>query len=229
HPIAPASSSGELSLVGPGHVSIGDAVTAKLSLQSAGSLSAVSAQLSWDPTVVEPTATAAGAWLLGQGGLALSPLPGGVDAAALAQPVSGKGLLATVSFRVLAAGDPHIQLVRADGRDASNQNVPVSLAQAPGESTTPSVTQLAPAVPNPAAQSMAFAFSLARGGAVDLSVYTVRGRLVKTLVHETRDPGSYQVTWNGVDESGQRLAAGTYYLRLVTPQGQFARTLTLLK
>jgi len=105
----------------------------------------------------------------------------------------------------------------------------VNLAQAPAAAETPAITQLATAVPNPAAQNMAFAFSLAKGGPVDLSVFTVSGRLVKTLIHETRAAGNYRVTWSGIDESGLRATAGTYFVRLSAPQGQFTRTLTLLK
>jgi hypothetical protein len=220
-----------LTLASPSAVSVGDVVTAKLQLHATGSVAAISTQLSWDPSVVEPTASAAGDWLVAQGGVALSAKPGSVDAAALGHALSGEGLLATVSFRVLAAGDPHIQLVRSDARDTKNQKLSVNLVQPSPAAVTPAVTQLAPAVPNPAAQnqSMAFAFSLAKGGPVDLSVFTVSGRLVKTLVHETRDPGNYRLTWSGLDEGGVRATAGTYYLRLSAPQGQFTRTLTLLK
>jgi hypothetical protein len=218
-----------LSLVSPSQVSVGDQVTAQLELHGSGLLSAISTELSWDPSVVEPTTSAAGDWLLGQGGVALSSKPGTVDAAGLGHTLSGEGLLATVSFRVLAAGDPRIQLLRADGRDAKNQKLTVNLAQAPVAGDTPAVTQLATAVPNPAAQNMAFAFSLAKGGQVDLSVFTVSGRLVKTLIHETRPAGNYRVTWSGIDESGLRATAGTYFVRLSAPQGQFTRTLTLLK
>jgi len=219
----------QLSLVCPSSVSVGDVVTARLELHATGSLSAISTELSWDPSVVVPTTSAAGDWLLGQRGVALSAKPGSVDAAALGRTLSGDGLLATVSFRVLSAGDPHIQLLQADGRDAKNQKVSVNLVQPSPAAAAPAATQLAPAVPNPSAQNMAFAFSLAKGGAVDLSVFTVNGRLVKTLVHETRDPGNYRVTWSGLDEGGVRATAGTYYVRLSAPQGQFTRTLTLLK
>jgi hypothetical protein len=224
-----ASGTNRLSLVCPSSVSVGDVVTARLEMHATGSVSAISTQLAWDPSVVEPTSSAAGDWLLGQHGVALSAKPGSVDAAALGRTLSGDGLLATVSFRVLASGDPHLQLLQADARDARNQKVSVNLVQPSPAAAAPAVTQLAPAVPNPSAQSMAFAFSLAKGGAVDLSVFTVNGRLVKTLVHETRDPGNYRVTWSGLDEGGVRATAGTYYLRLSAPQGQFTRTLTLLK
>jgi len=222
--------SNQLSLESPAQVAMGDAVTARLTLHGAGDLAAVSTQLSWDASVVTPLSSAAGDWLAAQGGVALSAKPGTVDAAALgARVLQGEGLLASVSFKVLAAGDPSIRLLRADGRDAKNQKIVVNLAQAPAAAALPQVTGISAAIPNPTPRSTAISFSLAKGGAVDLSVYTVSGRLVKTLVHETRDPGEYRSTWSGVDESGQRAGAGVYFLRLSAPQGQFTHTLTLLK
>lgn len=230
-PVATAvTGSNQLSLESPAQVAMGDAVSARLTLHGAGDLAAVSTQLSWDPAVVAPVSSAAGDWLLAQGGVALSAKPGTVDAAALGSRVlRGEGVLASVSFKVLAAGDPAIRLLRADGRDAKNQKIAVNLAQAPTAPALPKVTGISAAIPNPTPQSTAISFSLASGGPMDLSVYTVNGRLVKTLVHEMRGPGEYRSTWSGLDESGQRAGAGVYFARLSALQGQFTRTLTLLK
>ena len=230
-PVAGAvSGSDELSLAAPSQVSPGDVVTARLTLHGAGDLSALSTQLSWDPSVVAPVSSAAGDWLLTQGGVALSAKPGTVDVAGLrARALAGDGLLATVSFRVLAAGNPGIQVLRADGRDLKNQKIAVTIEATPAADALPTLTQITAAIPNPSDAQTALAFSLAQGGPVDLSVYTVGGRRVKTLVHETREAGNYRVVWSGLDDTGKRAGAGVYYLRLVAPQGQFTRTLTLLK
>ena len=50
---------------------------------------------------------------------------------------------------------------------------------------------------------------------VNVSVYDIRGRLVKQLVDETKEPGTYQVHWNGKDEQRQKVASGVYLYRIV--------------
>ena len=40
------------------------------------------------------------------------------------------------------------------------------------------------------------------------------GRLVRELTPGWRNPGTYTATWNGVDQTGSRVAAGVYVARL---------------
>ena len=93
----------------------------------------------------------------------------------------------------------------------------------------PTVTQLAPARPNPFRGTATVAFDLAQAGPVGLRIYAVDGRKVRTLVEGVRPAGAYTLAWDGRDDRGRGLAAGVYYLRLVTGQGRFTRALTLLK
>ena len=55
---------------------------------------------------------------------------------------------------------------------------------------------------------------MAEGGAsVDVGVYNVAGRLVKTLAAGSQAAGTYTVTWNGSDAAGVRMAPGVYFLK----------------
>jgi flagellar hook assembly protein FlgD len=70
-------------------------------------------------------------------------------------------------------------------------------------------------IPNPARAGRAtVAYSLAKAGPVDVSIYSVDGRRVKTLAHGTQEAGRYQVRWDGSDDRGTTLRAGTYFVRL---------------
>ena len=48
---------------------------------------------------------------------------------------------------------------------------------------------------------------------VDLSIYDVRGRLVRSLQSNAADV-SGSVTWDGRNGAGMHVAAGTYFIRL---------------
>jgi hypothetical protein len=57
-------------------------------------------------------------------------------------------------------------------------------------------------------------YSLDKAARVSLGIYDASGALVRTLVDGTVGPGARTVTWNRSDESGRRVASGTYFYRL---------------
>jgi len=217
-------------LTAPERVTPGAEITVDLTLRGSGALMAFSAALGWDPAVVEPVGHAAGAWLSDQGGIALSAAPGTIDAVALRTAgLVGEGTLATMAFRVLSPGDPQIRIESAAGRNVRNQPIPVNTALEAAPPAVPSVTQLKAVTPNPFRQIATITFSLAERGTVDLEVYSVDGRRVKSLLHADREPGEYQAVWDGRDEGDRPVAAGVYYARLSTSMGRFTRTIAFIK
>lgn len=91
------------------------------------------------------------------------------------------------------------------------------------------VTALNPAAPNPFNPVTKVSFSLAQRSAVSLTVYDVMGRMVRTLVNDTRDAGRYDVVWNGHNESGHEVASGVYFARMEAGAFKASEKLTLLK
>jgi hypothetical protein len=145
------------------------------------------------------------------------------------QGMNGEGVLATVTFKVLSAGDPKISIEALDGRNAGNEQVAVSRSERMSAPRVPTVTQLAFAQPNPFRGSATLAFSLAQGGSVELAIYSVDGRRVRTLVNEVREPGEYRQTWDGRDDQGSTASAGVYYARLATGKSRITRSIVYLK
>jgi hypothetical protein len=123
--------------------------------------------------------------------------------------LTGEGVLATVTFKMLSAGDPGIRIEALDGRDAGNRKVAVAQSERLVV-VVPTVTRLAFAQPNPFRGNATLAFSLAQGGRVELAIYSVDGRLVRTLVSEVREPGEYREVWGGRDDAGNPMSAGLY-------------------
>jgi len=70
------------------------------------------------------------------------------------------------------------------------------------------------AYPTLARDLVHISYSLGRVARVNLAIYDARGALVRTLVDGTVGPGSRTATWNRTDESGRRVASGTYAYRL---------------
>jgi len=212
-------------------VDAGDTFTARLMLRGTGRVQAVSAGLAWDPAIVEVLSTTSGGFVEGQNGVVFSPGPGAADGALLGvrgQGISGEGLFATVTFRALASGDPNIKFDRLLARDATNHPVELNRSEV-AVAGAPPTTSLRPAAPNPFQQTTTLGFSLATRGPVELAVYSVDGRRIRTLVHSVREAGRYHVTWDGRDDHGNEMSAGVYFLRFRTPTDRLTRTITYLR
>jgi len=231
-PTGTAAASDLMALEAPAGVSTGGDVTVRLTLHGAGSIQAVSTTLSWNPAVVEPSGLAPGAYLAQQGGIALSAKPGSVDAALLgvrSGGMTGDGELATITFRVLAAGDPGFGLKSVKARDAANREVHVGTEVTRPAPQLPRVTSLSPAAPNPFREGTTLAFGLAQPGHVELTLFSVDGRRVRTLASGMYAAGNYRLAWDGRDEAGRLAAPGVYYARLDTAQGRFGSKVVLTR
>jgi photosystem II stability/assembly factor-like uncharacterized protein len=78
---------------------------------------------------------------------------------------------------------------------------------------------LAQNAPNPFRTSTAIGFTLARAGRVRLDVYDVAGRRVRQLVRGERPAGRHDVPWDGRDDAGRSVRAGSYRYRLELADG----------
>jgi hypothetical protein len=183
--------------------------------------------------VVKPVGFQAGSWLQQQGGVALSPEPGTIDGTRFntsGKGLEGEGERAALDFRVIGTGDPAIRLAEVDARDIRNRAVEIQHGIGEQQQQqAPTITALLPAQPNPFRRQTALAFTLARSGQVELSVYSVDGRKQRTLIRGVQNAGIHNVVWDGLDEGGARVPTGVYYARLVTAQGTQSQPLTLVK
>jgi len=74
--------------------------------------------------------------------------------------------------------------------------------------------KLHPSRPNPFSGRSVLSFDLPVRGDVTLAVYSLDGRLVRTVVSGTRGPGRVEETWDGRDGDGHRVGNGLYFLKL---------------
>ncbi len=220
-----------LSVNGPAEVHAGDMFDVAVDLAAGGNLQALSLALGWNARVVEPIDMLPGELVTNAGGVVFSPGPGRADAAMLGtgNTIAGHGTLATVRFRAIASGSPGISIVKADGRGTANQQIEVKNQNPVAIEAAVRVTDLQSVIPTPSLGSATLQYSLASSGRVELAVYSVDGRLVKSLEHDVKAAGRYTARWDGRDDRGASVKAGIYFVRLVSPSYQKTRTITLLK
>ena len=88
------------------------------------------------------------------------------------------------------------------------------IADSSGVDDQNSALSLGPPRPNPFGAETELSFSLPSRSHVEVSVYGVDGRLVRTLVSGVLGPGPSKVSWNGRDAEGRRVASGLYFVRI---------------
>jgi hypothetical protein len=67
------------------------------------------------------------------------------------------------------------------------------------------------------------------GEAVRIAVYNISGRLVSTLVNESKPGGEYEVLWQGRDDQGRELGSGVYFCKIEIGEYRAERKMILLK
>jgi len=83
--------------------------------------------------------------------------------------------------------------------------------------------------PNPFNPSVTLSFSLPQQGAVDLAVFDLRGRLVRTLLRADLAADTHAVTWDGTDDERRDVPAGAYLCRLSVGGETCEELVTLVK
>jgi hypothetical protein len=119
---------------------------------------------------------------------------------------------------------------RMDDGDLSVWVAPIILpvVDGAGYPTSPAIV-LDQNRPNPFNPTTEIAFDLHHKADVNLTVYDVEGRAVKTLLARAVDAGVKRIPWDGTDARGNRVSSGVYFYTLRTPTESVTKKMTLLK
>ena len=85
------------------------------------------------------------------------------------------------------------------------------------------------ASPNPFNPETAVICTLKNAGRVTVRIYSLEGRLVRTLVDGTSSAGSHEVRWNGTDNQGRSVPSGMYFVKTESGADRSVVKLSLLK
>jgi hypothetical protein len=154
-----------------------------------------------------------------------------------AQVRSGEfaSIIVTLDARNLTEGDYDGKMV-VYSNDPLNPliEVPVSLSVVPtgvstGANPLPVSFALEPNRPNPFNPITTIAYDLPQTAKVRLVVYDVGGRQVRELVNGSQAAGRREIVWDGRNASGDFVASGVYFYRLIAGDFVQTRKMVLLK
>lgn len=83
--------------------------------------------------------------------------------------------------------------------------------------------------PNPFSNELVINYSLTAPENINISVYSVIGTKVRTLVNANVQPGNNVITWNGKNDSGQLLTDGVYFVNIRTESEDIREKITFIK
>ena len=100
----------------------------------------------------------------------------------------------------------------------------------PDDPVAPKVTGVAMSVyPNPFNPETTIALSIPDNQPVTLTIYNVRGQLIRTLLDNDKVESGSGIVWNGHDDNGKPVSSGIYFARLTTSNGHAIRKMALIK
>jgi hypothetical protein len=68
--------------------------------------------------------------------------------------------------------------------------------------------------PNPFNAGTTIRYAVSENAQINIDIFNVNGQKIKTLLDAQMSPGNYQVTWNGSNDQGIRVASGVYIYRM---------------
>lgn len=83
--------------------------------------------------------------------------------------------------------------------------------------------------PNPFHSATDLRYTLPSRERVELTIFDVAGRQVRSLISESRDAGEHRVRWDGNDDLGRPAASGNYFARMTVGNWNATRSLVLLR
>ncbi|MCF7920256.1 MAG: T9SS type A sorting domain-containing protein [Candidatus Cloacimonetes bacterium] len=83
--------------------------------------------------------------------------------------------------------------------------------------------------PNPFNPETTLSFNLSENTETNLSIYNIKGQLVRELIKEELDQGNHSVVWDGHDATGKATSSGVYFVRLKTNDQDVTEKIMLIK
>ncbi len=140
--------------------------------------------------------------------------------------------LGTIEYEVVGKGTPNansLQLVVGDLLTPEGQILHVKEAEVETMGREPVRSSLEQNVPNPFNPETTIRYTVTELADVELKIYSVDGRLIRTLVSENQVPDVYKVVWDGKNDLGEPVASGVYFYRLKMRDQVSTKKLVLLR
>jgi subtilisin family serine protease len=162
-------------------------------------------------------------------------LQGALGAEVIDEPTDLSALVSVGPLHIAAGEQVHMSFLVGRGDSVEQFLDNIRAATGGGQVTSvqpdraPTPLALAQNVPNPFNPMTTIGFVLPQSGEVELGIYDLAGRRVRTLVTGAMTAGAHSIRWDGRNDGGAAAPSGLYVYRLTTEQGTRARKMLLVR
>ena len=96
-------------------------------------------------------------------------------------------------------------------------------------SELPKKFELYTAYPNPFNPSTTIQYDLPESEYVEIAIFDIKGREIRSLVNAHNQAGQHQVVWDGRNDRGTSVPSGMYFYKITAGEFSETRKMTLLK
>ena len=82
------------------------------------------------------------------------------------------------------------------------------------ERKTPESYSLSQNFPNPFNLETQIHFKLSEAAQVKINIFDLTGEMIRTILNERKSSGDHILTWDGLNDKGERVASGVYFYKL---------------
>ena len=126
------------------------------------------------------------------------------------------------------AGGGSITLLREIAPAGSNWNsIHARFPMKPLHDPSRQLAEFEPVRPNPSQIAPTAAFHLEKAATVDLRVFDLSGRMIRTLASRSFGVGDHAVVWDRADDAGRQVRPGLYFVRMRAAGVETTRTVVL--
>jgi hypothetical protein len=151
------------------------------------------------------------------------------DRGTFSDPDAGGLLIYDTATNQLVAGPIATGLPPNDIAVLSDAPIPTAVEEETGQ-TLPEQSDLGLAYPNPFNAETLIPFQVSDANApIELAIYDLLGRRVRTLFAGILPTGEHRHTWDGRNDNGALTGSGAYFIELRQGKRRQARKVTLLK
>jgi len=84
-------------------------------------------------------------------------------------------------------------------------------------------------IPNPFNAATTIEYSIPSTGNIDMGIYDINGRLIRTIIDGEIEAGVYRTIWNGKDNDNQNVPSGLYFVKIHFDNKGITRRIMLIK
>lgn len=137
--------------------------------------------------------------------------------------------LSSLSYNFDIAGQIEIKCKVSDGFVIVSQSWSVHVNPVDNNDHPVYLTNLFKNYPNPFNPETKISYTLSENCENTISIYNIKGQIVKTLLHSWQNKGLYTLVWDGKDTNNKLVSSGIYYCVMKNKNYRKIIKMTLLK